>query len=309
MICLAWHWHSKETWTRRFVHSNNRYANGRAIARPAQHLRKVLAARDYRRGVDLAGQARWDEAATAFRGALNANPAFAEAHNNLALMQGYQKQFEAAAASLRRALELKPDYAEAHNNLALLLKDQKKLDEAAAAFRRALEIEPALAEAQNNLALVLKDQNKLDEAASGLRRAIEINPDYATAHWNLGNVLTHLGETAEAAACFQRALDLQPNFVVAHNSLLQVLHYQPGITLARLAAAHREFDRRHCAPLRAGWRPLTNLRDPRGSCALGSFRPISAFIRSASSWSAFWRTSIVTRLKHFVIPAARIPMR
>ena len=42
----------------------------------------------------------------------------------------------------RRALELQPDFAEAHNNLGNALKDQGRLDEALACHRRALELKP-----------------------------------------------------------------------------------------------------------------------------------------------------------------------
>ena len=62
-----------------------------------------------------------------------------------------QGKLAEAVASYRRALELNPDFAEAHNNLGTTLKDQGKLAEAVASYRRALELNPDFAEVHNNL--------------------------------------------------------------------------------------------------------------------------------------------------------------
>ena len=55
----------------------------------------------------------------------------------------------------RRALELEPDFAEAHNNLGNVLRALGQLEEAEACFERALELKPAFPGAHNNLANVL----------------------------------------------------------------------------------------------------------------------------------------------------------
>src|SRR5207245_2053036 len=46
-------------------------------------------------------------------------------------------------------------------------------------------------------------------------------------------------------------------------------NYRVGITLAELAEAHAEFERRHAAPLRSTWRPHDNLREPGKQLRLG----------------------------------------
>ena len=61
-----------------------------------------------------------------------------------------------AVGCYRRALELQPNYADAHNNLGNALKDQGKLVEAAGCFRRALELKPDFAEAHNHLGNAFK---------------------------------------------------------------------------------------------------------------------------------------------------------
>jgi len=88
-----------------------------------------------------------------------------------------------------RALEINPNYSEAYNNLGIALKEQENLDDAIQVYHRALEINPNYSEAYNNLGNVLKEQGKLDDAVLAYRSALGINPDYSEAHNNLGLVL------------------------------------------------------------------------------------------------------------------------
>ncbi len=73
----------------------------------------------------------------------------------------------------------------------------------------------------------------------------------------------------EAIACFHRARELRPDSAATHNCLLFLLQYRPGVTLAELAAAHREYDRTHAQPLRSTWRPHENVRDPKRRLRVG----------------------------------------
>ena len=60
-------------------------------------------------------------------------------------------QLDEAIAEYRKALQIQPDYAEAHNNLGIALYDKRQLDEAIAEYRKALQIQPDYAMAHNNL--------------------------------------------------------------------------------------------------------------------------------------------------------------
>ena len=176
---------------------------------------------------------------------MEANPRYAEAHNNLGVALMEAGRVEEAAACCRRAVELKPDYAEAHNNLGNVLKEQGMLDEAAACCRRAVALRPDFAVFHNNLGNVVKEQGELEDAAACYRRAIELEPDYAEAHNNLGNVCKDQGLADEAIACYRRALDLKPDYAAAHSNLLFAMQYRAGITPAALFEAHADYDRRH----------------------------------------------------------------
>jgi protein O-GlcNAc transferase len=248
------------------------------------NLRHALAARDNKLGSALAAQGKLDEAVACFRRAVELNPDYAEVHNNLGAVLGKQGKLDEATACFRRALAVQPGYANAHDNLGAVLGKQGKLDEAAACCRRALELKPDYAEAHDNLGAVLAKQDKFDDAVVHFRRALELKSDLAEAHNHLGLALMQQGNIDEALACFRKALEVRPQFVLAHSSILFALQYQPGTTLAQLDAAHREYDERHAAPLRASWRPHDNEPNPDRCLRLGfvsadfGFHPVGYFL-------------------------------
>ena len=74
---------------------------------------------------------------------------------------------------------------------------------------------------------------------------MELTPNLTEAHNNLGSALKDQGRLDEAVVCYRRALELKPDSAEAHSNLLLTLHYEAGVTLASLAEAHAEYDRRH----------------------------------------------------------------
>ena len=173
----------------------------------------------------------------------------------------------------RRILAVEPEHAEALQLLGNVLTTRGDLVGAEGCFRRAAGLARGAADAHNNLGTVLKMQGKLAEAVASYRRALELRANFAETHYNLANALKAQGRLDEAIAACRRALDLKPDYVAAHNNLLLALHYHPASTLATLAEAHADFDRRHAAPLRATWRPHANSRDPERPLRLGFVSP------------------------------------
>lgn len=255
----------------------------------------------------LAGDEKLDAAIAEFRRALEIRPDYAEACNNLGNAFKQLEQLEPAMDSWRRAIELKPNYGPAYNNLAVALREQGKLDEAVACCRRAIELNPDHAEAHNSLGNALKDQQKFEAAIASYRRALELKPNYAEALVNLGGSLQECGGLEQAIACFERAIEIEPDLAEAHNNLantfkdqgrlddavrlfrraveldpdyaaahsnlLYTLQYQAGASLAKLAAAHAEYNRMHATPLAVHFKPHPNEPDPRRRLRVGFVSP------------------------------------
>src|SRR5208337_3721384 len=99
----------------------------------------------------------------------------------------------------RRAVELQPDFAGAHNNLGNALKAQGNLEGAIVCYHQALELQPDFADVYYNLGTVYQDQGKLDEAvrnfrqvAACCRQILSHRPRSAEIHNSLGKALSQL---------------------------------------------------------------------------------------------------------------------
>src|SRR5215211_8183325 len=91
---------------------------------------------------------RLEEAQRICRQLLEAQPAHAEAWNQLGLIIDETGDSDGAMACWRRAIEARPDFAEAHNNLGLVL---DRLGESAAAiaeWKEAARLKPQWVEPQ-----------------------------------------------------------------------------------------------------------------------------------------------------------------
>jgi tetratricopeptide (TPR) repeat protein len=80
-------------------------------------------------------------------------------------------------AHLERAVELNPYYAEAHNNLGVALVETDKPAEAVRQFRLALDVNPDFVQARHNLALALIQAGDCAGALPHLRQALDANPE------------------------------------------------------------------------------------------------------------------------------------
>ncbi len=160
-----------------------------------------------------------DEAEAAIRKALEQNPLYSLAWNNLSYLLNIQNRHMEAEAACHQTLGLDPQNAFAWKNLGIALVHQNRPAEAVAAFRKALELDPQFAIAWNNLGNILTEQNRFDEAEAACRRALELDPQYAAAWNNLGNSLADQQRYPEAEAAYHRALALDPELFEAHLNL------------------------------------------------------------------------------------------
>lgn len=125
-----------------------------------------------------------------------------------------------------RAIENNPNYVEAYNNLCFLYYELGENDKAISSCKKAIEINPNYAKAYNNLASAYKEINKLEDAVTCYKKAIELNPEYANAYNNLGLVLyTDYKRKEEGMDLFKKAVAIDPDFADAHNNLAVAYYY------------------------------------------------------------------------------------
>jgi tetratricopeptide (TPR) repeat protein len=112
------------------------------------------------------------------------------------------ESFDQAAEAYRKAVEAAPDWVEARINLGTALYQLGRMRDAQDQFSIAVEFEPENALAEFNLGCVLEQLGITAEAILHLSRAVELAPTLADAHLNLAlayeksgqgqNVLRHL---------------------------------------------------------------------------------------------------------------------
>jgi len=127
-----------------------------------------------------------------------------------ALDDGDDSTREDAAAAYRKALELDPHLAAALINLANIHYGRDELVEAQALYERAIEIESDFFEAHFNLGNIHHDLNRFDEAQACYREALRLNPFYADAHFYLAVTFEKMGLSQEARPHWRAYQQLAP---------------------------------------------------------------------------------------------------
>ena len=63
----------------------------------------------------------YNQAITEYEKAIELNPAYYEAYNNLGAALGKNKQYEEAEKVLKQVIKLQPEFVDGHYNLAIIL--------------------------------------------------------------------------------------------------------------------------------------------------------------------------------------------
>jgi len=111
--------------------------------------------------------------------------------------EGYllsKNNFDEAILNLNKAINLQPNFDQAHNNLGNILKNTGKFEEAVNCYREALKINPNYAEAYSNLGNALTEIGKIEEAIVNHQKALKLNPKYKIANVNESIARLTLGE-------------------------------------------------------------------------------------------------------------------
>jgi tetratricopeptide (TPR) repeat protein len=131
----------------------------------------------------------------------------------------YRGAAEAAASAFAAAIERDPGFAEAHNNLGLAYSRQGRDADAQACFGKALELDPQMAEALNNLGFLFHQDREFEKAADLFRRSALTAKDSSTAYTNLGNACYQMRRYADAVQAWKKAMECDPMNEAARRAL------------------------------------------------------------------------------------------
>jgi tetratricopeptide (TPR) repeat protein len=126
------------------------------------------------------------------------------------LDDGTPERREEAATAYRRALDHEPDLVAALINLANIRYSRDELAEAQALYERAIMLDSSYFESHFNLGNIHHDHGRYAEAESAYRSALSLNNGYADAHFYLAVTLEKMGRSVEARAHWRSYERLAP---------------------------------------------------------------------------------------------------
>jgi len=169
----------------------------------------LFAAAAYGQAFTLIRQGMYDDALTAFKAAVAADPLVtdeglrgAESKQVSAAMR--QANWAGALALLLEALKRSPQSAELHRLYARVLSVAGQQDKSAMQLREAVRLNPRDERSRIALADVQVVSRQADAALETLRGTIRDLPESGEAHWQLGRIEQALGD-ADAVRSFERA--------------------------------------------------------------------------------------------------------
>ncbi len=154
----------------------------------------------------------FDRALAAFQQALQIDPGYGKAENNLGLTWAALNRPELAEEAYRKAIRIDSENGspseQPYVNLAELLVNHNQLAEALTLLATAKRIQPRAERVEELRGRALLLQNRLSDAETAFRAALELQPDNGAIHYELGRVLKREGHSDEAEREFQRSRSL-----------------------------------------------------------------------------------------------------
>ena len=126
------------------------------------------------------------------------------------LDDGDPANVDEAATAYRRALEVDPYLVPALINLANIHYARDQIAEAQALYERAIALDRDVFESHFNLGNIFHDLGRYNEAQSCYRDALALNPGFADAHFYLAVTLEKNGQSAEARPHWRAYQNLAP---------------------------------------------------------------------------------------------------
>lgn len=104
-------------------------------------------------------------------------------------MKAYEAgQFEKSVKLFKEALDIDPKFAFAWDNLGLSYRNLGKFDEALAAYQKSLEVDPYGTMPLQNIAVVYEYKEEYDKAIEAYQRLAEIDADNPEIHYGIGRI-------------------------------------------------------------------------------------------------------------------------
>ncbi len=133
-----------------------------------------------------------------------------QAHLGMGSAYAATDRLDDAADAYRAALEIRPGHAAAMYSLGLVTKDQGRYEEAAQLFASAAVRDPGFGEALVELGIVYEHLGRHGDAVNGCRRAVTALEDDEAALLCIAVANFHMGKYSEAIGIFESVVESNP---------------------------------------------------------------------------------------------------
>ena len=141
----------------------------------------------------------WGEALTNFKRAIEVQPGFSRAENNIGVVYSRQGRIAEAKQRYEAAIAADPDFAAPFHNLGNLLTRSGDLEKTLELYDRAISLQGGNPYLHYHRGLALFRSRKWEEAAKAFERSISLESDYNAPRNVLAQVYRHLGRDEDAA--------------------------------------------------------------------------------------------------------------
>lgn|SRR5574341_326623 len=145
---------------------------------------------------------------------------------NTAVQLFYQGKLDDAKKLYLKAIELDPGFCDAMDNVGLIFRRQGDLEQAVFWYKKSIGVFPNNSTAHQNLAVTYQLQAKTNDAIAEYKLLLQINPDDPEGYYGLGVILRNQEQFQDAIAQLSKAEEL---YVAQSSPWVSDARYELGI--------------------------------------------------------------------------------